>query len=73
MSAAMLTRADTSKARFLEASLEDALRAFSLFAMGECLVCGAVAEVTEEGRVACGACGSVLEAPAPRRDQLAIV
>jgi hypothetical protein len=73
MTTAMLIRSDTTEDRFREASLDDALRALPLLGVGECLVCGAVVQVAADGHIDCPACGSVLEAPARRRDQLAMV
>ena len=73
MSAAMLTCSDTAEARFFGGSLDETLRALSTLGVGECLVCGAVVEVSRDGRVSCAACGSVLGAPARKEDQLAIV
>ena len=72
MTTAMLIRSDWTEAPFREASLDDALRALSLPGVGECLVCSAVVEVAGDGHIDCPACGSVLEAPARQRGQLAM-
>ncbi len=57
----------------LTRTLDDELEALLAGETGECLVCGERVEA-EDGRVECGACGSMLERPPPEIEgQLALV
>ena len=55
-------------------SLDEQLRALIRGELFDCLVCGAAVDGADDGRIACAACGSVLE-PEPRQieGQLALI
>lgn len=73
MSAALLALPDSPGAGFPGMSLDESLRALDALGAGECLACGAMVEVATDGRVVCERCGSTLEAPVRRGNQLAMV
>jgi hypothetical protein len=54
-------------------SLEEALDALVQERAGECLVCGAHVEVDRADRVACDACGAVLDPPPEGAGQLGLL